>query len=48
MISASRSILYASSGEGYARAARAEAIKLRDRINHLRSEGSDETAISSG
>ena len=36
IISASRSVLYASSGEDFAEAARAEALKLRDEINNYR------------
>jgi len=39
LISASRSILYASSGEDYAEAARGEAARLRDAIERVRSEG---------
>lgn len=35
LISASRSVLYASSGEDYAEAARAEALRLRDEIARL-------------
>src|SRR6185312_828963 len=37
MISSSRAILYAGSGEDFARAARAAAMELRDSINHYRS-----------
>jgi len=36
VINASRSILYASSGENFAEAARAEALRLRDEINFWR------------
>ncbi len=36
IISASRSVLYASGGDDFAEAARAEAKKLRDEINHYR------------
>ena len=36
IINASRSILYASGGESFAEAARAEAMKLREEINHWR------------
>lgn len=36
VINASRSILYASNGEDFARAARAEAVRLRNAINTLR------------
>jgi len=36
IISASRSVLYASSGQDFARAARAAAVKLRDQINASR------------
>lgn len=36
MISASRSVLYASNGEDFAEAARAEAMKTRDEINKYR------------
>jgi orotidine-5'-phosphate decarboxylase len=38
IISASRTILFASSGEDFAEAARAEAISLRDEINEYRGE----------
>lgn len=38
LVNASRSILYASGGEDFARAARAEALKLRDAINRYREE----------
>ena len=36
VISASRSVIYASGGEDFAEAARAEALRLRDQINLLR------------
>jgi len=36
IINASRSIIYASNGENFAEAARIEAIKLREEINHWR------------
>ncbi len=36
LVSASRSVLYASSGDDYADAARAEAVRLRDAINAAR------------
>ncbi len=36
LVSASRSVLYASSGDDYAEAARAEALHLRDAINAAR------------
>lgn len=39
LISASRSVLYASSGDDYAEAARAEAARLRDAINAARQGG---------
>ncbi|MDQ6833098.1 MAG: orotidine-5'-phosphate decarboxylase [Chloroflexota bacterium] len=39
LVSASRSVLYASSGEDYADAARAEAVRLRDAINAARQGG---------
>ncbi len=39
LISASRSVLYASAGEDYADAARAEALRLRDAINAARQGG---------
>ena len=39
LISASRSVLYASSGDDYADAARAEASRLRDAINAARHGG---------
>jgi orotidine-5'-phosphate decarboxylase len=39
LISASRSVLYASSGDDYAEAARAEAARLRDAINTARQGG---------
>ncbi len=38
VINASRSIIYASNGEDFAEAARAEAIKLREEINYWRRE----------
>ena len=38
VINASRSIIYASNGENFAEAARAEAIKLREEINYWRGE----------
>jgi orotidine-5'-phosphate decarboxylase len=40
MLSASRAVLYASSGADYAEAARAAALDLRDAINAARTEGS--------
>ncbi len=39
LVSASRSVLYASSGDDYADAARAEAVRLRDAINVARQSG---------
>jgi orotidine-5'-phosphate decarboxylase len=36
VINASRSILYASSGDDFAEAARAETLRMRDEINGLR------------
>jgi len=39
LISASRSVLYASSGDDFADAARAEALRLRDAINAARQSG---------
>ncbi len=39
LISASRSVLYASAGEDFANAARAEALRLRDAINTARRSG---------
>ncbi len=39
LVSASRSVLYASSGEDYAEASRAEAQRLRDAINAVRQAG---------
>ncbi len=39
LVSASRSVLYASSGDDYADAARAEAVRLRDAINAARQSG---------
>lgn len=38
LVNAGRSVLYASRGEDFARAARAEALKLRDAINRYREE----------
>ncbi len=38
IINASRSIIYASTGEGFAQAARAEAMKLRDAMNAIRAK----------
>lgn len=39
VINAGRSILYASAGLDFAEAARAEALQLRDAINHIRNQG---------
>jgi orotidine-5'-phosphate decarboxylase len=39
IISTSRAVLYAGSGNDYAGAARAAALKLRDEINHCREAG---------
>ncbi len=38
IINSSRQVIYASKGKDFAEAARAEAIKLRDRINQMRGD----------